>query len=262
MIRSTVLSLLLLFSPVLTGCASLSPGPSPEVRQILAPTGSLRVAVYTGTPTSVLSDTDRRGVGYDLGEAFAHRLNVPFKPTVFSKNADVLAAVKSGAADVAFTNASADRAKDMDFTQVYLNIELGYLTSPKATIAAMSDVDRPGVRVGVTTGSSSDAVLSHDLKNATVVRITTFDQGVAMLTAGTVDVYATNKATLFEMQDRLPGSRILAGSWGLEQHAMAIPKGRMGGMAYARAFIADALTSGRVKAAIARAGLRGGAAAS
>src|ERR1700709_1925930 len=81
----------------------------PEPRAILAPTGVLRAALYTGTPTSILPDPASggpRGVGYDLGKELAKRLGVPYEPVVFSKNADVLAAIKNGTADVAFTNSS------------------------------------------------------------------------------------------------------------------------------------------------------------
>jgi len=236
--------------------------PTIEIQQVLAPTGSLRVALYTGTPTSVLTSTDLRGVGYDLGKELARRLNVPFEPIIFTKNADVLDAVKTGRADVAFTNASAERAKDMDFTQPYLLIELGYLARENAPVEGLADVDRPGVRVGVTAKSSSEGVLSHDLKNAQVVPVETVKVGVQMLSAGTLDLYATNKATLFEMMDQLPGSRVFEGQWGDERHALAIPKGRDSGLPYARAFIADAIASGLVKSAVDRSGLRGAVVAS
>ena len=255
-IRSTLAFLLLFLGSTLTGSASAAETAA-DVRQILAPSGMLRVALYPGTPTSVVSATDLRGVGYALGKALALRLGVPFKPVIFAKNADVLDAIKSGTADVAFTNASAQRAADMDFTQPYLAIELGFLVSAKSSIAAASDVDRAGVRVGVTANSSSDAALSHDLKQAQLVRAETVAAGIQMLSAGTLDVYATNKATLFEMAGKLPGAHILDGSWGMERHALAIPKGREAGLAYARAFVTDAVASGLVKQAADKAGLRG-----
>jgi polar amino acid transport system substrate-binding protein len=81
-----------------------------EARLILAPSGVLRAGLYPGTPTSILPDAgsgEPRGVGYDLGKELARRLGVPYEPVVFAKNAEVLAAVKSGEVDVAFTNATA-----------------------------------------------------------------------------------------------------------------------------------------------------------
>lgn len=255
--RLGFLALLLVLGPSLSGCASTATHPTAEVRAVLAPTGSLRVALYTGTPTSLLGASDRRGVGYDLGQALAQRLGVPFQPLIFPKNADVLEAVKAGRADVAFTNASAERAADMDFTQPYLLIDLGYLASAASAVHDLSGVDQPGIRVGVTAKSSSDAVLSRELKQAQVVRAETVGAGVQMLNAGALEVYATNKATLFEMADQVPGSRVLEGSWGIERHALAVPKGRAAGLPYVRAFIAAAISGGQVQAAMNRAGLRG-----
>jgi polar amino acid transport system substrate-binding protein len=232
----------------------------PEPRQILAPTGTLRVGLYPGTPTSILPDPKLggpKGVGYDLGKELARRLGVPYAPVVFAKNAEVLDAVKTGNVDVAFTNASAVRARDMDFGPPYLEIELGYLVPQGSAVATSAAVDSSGFRVGVTAGSSSDAVLTHDLKNAEIVRAATIDAAIDMLSAGTLDAFATNKATLFEMAEKLPGSRVLAGRWGIERHAVAIPKGRELGLAFVRQFTDDVKSEGLVAAAIARAGLRG-----
>lgn len=245
---------------LLAACGSTAVAPSPEPRYVLAPTGSLRVGLYPGTPTSILQDPasgEPRGVGYDLGKEMARRLGVPFKPVVFSKNAEVLEAVKTGNVDVAFTNASAARSKNMDFTTPYMEIELGFLVPAGSPVSTLADVDRPNIRVGVTANSSSDNVLSHELKNALVVRATTVKIGVGMLSTGKMDTYATNKATLFKMADELPGSRVLDGRWGVERHAIAIPKGRDQGMAFARKFAEDMKSEGYVKKAIERAGLRG-----
>ena len=108
-----------------------------EPREVLAPTGKLRAALYPGTPTSILDadEGEPRGVGYELGRALARRLGVPYEPVVFSKNAEVLQAMRSGTADVAFTNASPARQKEMNFGPPYLIIELGYLVREGSDIA-------------------------------------------------------------------------------------------------------------------------------
>lgn len=262
--RRWALPLIAIGGALLAGCSSTATAPSQvqsQVQQeVLAPTGKLRVGLYPGTPTSIIRDPatgESKGVGYELGKEMARRLGVPFVPVVFSKNAEVLEAVKTGNVDVAFTNASAARSKDMDFTAPYLEIELGYLVPPGSPLTTMAGIDRPGIRVGVTEKSSSDGVLSRDLKQAVVVRAATVKSGIGMLAAGTISAYATNKATLFEMADALPGSRVLDGHWGVERHAIAIPKGRDKGMPFARKFAEDARAEGLVKAATARAGLRG-----
>jgi polar amino acid transport system substrate-binding protein len=231
-----------------------------EPRLMLAPTGVLRAGLYPGTPTSILPDagsSEPRGVGYDLGKALARQLGVPYEPVVFARNAEVLAAVKNGEVDVAFTNATAVRARDMDFGPPFLEIELGYLVPRGSALAAPPEVDAPGLRVGVTTGSSSDAALSRDFKHAQIVRAATFDVAIEMMSSGAIEAYATNKAALFEMAEKLPGSKVLEGKWGIERHAIAIPKGREQALAFIRQFTNEVKSNGTVAAAIARAGLQG-----
>jgi polar amino acid transport system substrate-binding protein len=230
-----------------------------QIQHVLAPTGKLRVGLYPGTPTSILPDAPGgpRGVGYEVGREFARRLGVPYEPVVFARNAEVLEAVKTGKVDMAFTNASAERAKDMDFGPPYLEIELGYLVPKGSKVPTLEAVDTSGIRVGVTRGSSSDTVLSRDLNFASVVRVDTVGAAVDMLAAGQIDAFATNKATLFEMSEKLPGSTVFDGKWGVERHAIAIPKGRDQGRAFVDKFTVDAKSEGLVKAAIEHAGLRG-----
>lgn len=234
-----------------------------DVLKVLAPAGKLRAALYPGTPTSIVDPaaSEPRGVGYELGKELAQRLGVPYAPVVYPKNADVLAAMKAGVdVDVAFTNASAARQKDMDFGgRPYLLIELGFLV-PAASPLASSDlaaIDQKGWRIWVAAGSTSQGSLTRDLKNAEVVPTATNREGADLVAAGRIDAFATNKATLFELAERVPGLKVLPGRWGEERHGIAIPKGREQALSVIKAFTEDAIAHGLVKAAMERAGLRG-----
>lgn len=229
------------------------------IRKVLAPTGSLRAALYPGTPTSILDPKEKepRGVGYELGKELARQLNVAYEPIVYAKNAEVQEAMKTGKADVAFTNASPARQKELDFSQPYLLIELGYLVPGDSRIMSSKDIDQKGLRVGVAAGSTSEATLSRELKIAEVVRAMTNQNGAELLASGNIDAYATNKATLFELQAKVPGSKVLPDRWGEERHAIAVPKGREDGATFIKVFTNDVLRRGLVKAAMDRAGLRG-----
>jgi polar amino acid transport system substrate-binding protein len=245
---------------LLAGCASTAVAPSPEDRQVLAPTGKLRVGVYPGSPISMIRDPasgETKGVGYDLGRDLARHLGVPVDFVEFRRPAEILEALKIGQLDFTVTNATAVRAKDMDFTPPLVEIELGYLVLPGSTISTLADVDRPGIRVGVSQGGTSHRTLSREFKNATVVPAPTVKGAIEMLSLRKVDAFASNKAVLFEMSDQLPGSRVLDWRWGLEHLAIAIPKGRDQGMGYVRKFAEDAKAEGLVTRAVERAGLRG-----
>jgi polar amino acid transport system substrate-binding protein len=230
-----------------------------DIKRVLAPTGTLRAALYPGTPTSILDpkEAEPRGVGYDLGKELARQLGVPFEPVVYPQNADVQEAITTSKADVAFTNASPARQKVMDFGPTHLLIELSYLVPANSKITASSDVDQKGIRVGVAAGSTSEGRLLHQLKHAEVVRATTNQDGAEMLVAGKIDAYATNKATLFALAAKVPGTKVLPDRWGEEKHAIGIPKGREAGAPFIKTFTEDVLKRGLVQAAMDRAGLRG-----
>jgi polar amino acid transport system substrate-binding protein len=244
----------------LASCANVETAPNASAVRTLAPKGKLRVGLYPGTPTSIIGDpasNNAMGVGFELGRALAQRAGVPFEPVVFAKNTDVLAAAKSGSVDMVFTNATPTRMNDMDFSPAVLQIEQGYLVPAGSAIRTPDEIDRTGARVGVSEGSTSEATLSRELRNATVVRTSSLMAATEMLSAGKLDAFATNKATLFEMSNTLPGSRVLDGRWGLENFAIGIPKDREAAMPLVRAFVRDTRKNGVVTRAVERAGLRG-----
>jgi len=245
---------------LLTGCAGIHTAPTPEARQALAPTGKLRVGLQLGSPHNVIRDPvsgEMKGVGFDLGKELARRMGVPFEPVLYPSVGALLDSGKSGAWDVAFVGFSPARAKEWDFTALHLEIEFGYLIPGDSSMSTMADVDRHGIRVAVQEKSQPDIFLSRTLKNAVVVRASSLAGTLEMLKSGRADVIFSIKPSLFEISNQLPGSRVLDGRPGIDPHAMAMPKGRDLGVAYARKFVEDAKSEGLVKAAIERAGIRG-----
>ena len=258
--RTTHWLMIAIFGLFVVGCASLRTTPTPEARQALAPTGNLRVGLQLGSPHNVIRDSvsgEMKGVAFDLGKELARRLGVPFEQVLYPSVGALLDGGKSGAWDVAFVGFSPARAKEWDFTTLHLEIEFGYLVPSGSSISTMADVDRPGIRVAVQGNSGPDAFLSRTLKNAVVVRASSLAGTSELLKSGRADAVFSIKPSLFEMSSQLPGSRILDGRAGIDPHAMAMPKGRDPGVAFARRFVEEAKSGGLVKAAIERAGIRG-----
>jgi polar amino acid transport system substrate-binding protein len=245
---------------LLAGCAGVQNTPTPEARQALAPTGKLRVGLQLGSPHNVIRESasgEMKGVGFDLGKELARRLGVPFEPVLYPSVGALLDGGKSGAWDIAFVGFSPARAKEWDFTALHLEIEFGYLVPGGSSISTMADVDRPGIRVAVQEKSQPDVFVSRALKSAVVVRAPSLAGTLEMLKSGQADAIFSIKPSLFEVSNRLPGSRVLDGRPGVDPHAMAMPKGRDPSVAYARQFIEDAKSGGLVKAAIEKVGMRG-----
>jgi polar amino acid transport system substrate-binding protein len=246
---------------VLAGCAmpQQSAGEA-EARAALVPTGTLRIAVYPGSPTSLVERTapeDMRGVSVDLGRVLARRLGVPARVDVYPRVAEVVGALQRGEADFTITNATAQRQALVDFAPPLVDLELGVLVPATSRVDAIERVDQAGVTVGVSEGSSSERVLGGRYRQAKLRTFPNLEAAAAALRAGQIDAFATNKAVLFELADRVPGARVLAGRWGAEHLAPAIPKGRTAGLPYLRAFAEEVRGHGELERATRRAGLRG-----
>jgi polar amino acid transport system substrate-binding protein len=245
---------------LLTDCVSIHTAPTAEARQALAPTGKLRVGLYVGNPLSVVRDSasgEMKGVGFELGKELALRMGVPFEPVVYPSVAALLDSGKSGGWDIASIAFSPERAMNMDFTAPHVEVELGYLVPVGSSISTMADVDRPGMRVAIQEKGLADIFLSRTLKNAALVRASSIAATLEVLKSGRADVFAGNKPSLFELSNQVPGFRVLGDRFATDPVAMALPKGRDLGMAYARKFVEDAKSEGLVKSAIEKAGVRG-----
>jgi len=257
---------LLVGALMLSGCASLNAtsasisSASPQTKSTLAPTGVLRVGVYLGSPTSLVRvgpSGESLGIALELGKALGQQLGVPVQVVEFPRVAEVIAAIKDERVDMTFTNATAARAKEMDFTAPLVQLELGILVPTTSSIKNFGDVDKQSVRLGVSQGSSSQSVLGQRLKQTTIVPVPSLEVAASKLQNKELDAFATNKGILFELNEKLSGFQVLQDRWGLENLAIAIPKERQDALPFLNVFAQKVRENGQLDLMIKRAGLRG-----
>lgn len=249
-----------LFVLLVAACAADPFEPDEGVRQALAPTGKLRVGLISVPVHAVRNpySGELKGISHDLGSELAARLGVPFEPIMYPNPTVFLAAGRAGEWDVGSLGVVPERRAFFDFAQPHLEVDYGYLVSAEARIASVSEVDRPGVRVGLVARSSSEIALTAALKHASIVRGRDLSELIDLLMLGEADVIGAQKTNLYNIAPRVAGSRVLDGRPGSEEQALAIPKGRdAAGLAYLREFVKDAKNAGLVQRAIHRVGVRG-----
>lgn len=258
----TILHGLLALALLAGSCLAGSHAATVGDQQALAPSGVLRVGLYRGSPTSVIEGAtprDAKGVAYDLGRQLAAALGVPCETVIYPANAPLLEALEAGKVDVVFTNATAERARHMDFSQPFMSVEKSLLVPPGSPLRTLAAANRAGLKVGVSRGSSTSEELSKIYPAMSTQPIDTLRHAAQMLADRRIDAFATNDAILYQMSDGVPGSRVLPGHWGMETFAAGIPKGRQAGMPFLRRFMSQAQADGSIARAIERAGLRGAA---
>ena len=234
-------------------------GPDHGVADIIR-AGKLRVGLGLGPPEMATRDpvsNEVRGPAVDIARALAARLGVELVLVEYPNVSRVLEGLKDGAWDAGFLGVDPVRTANADFSPSYLQIDLTYLVPAGSSIRNANDVDQPGVRIAVTRGGIEDLLQSRVLQRAEMVRVESRAAAVDLLHAGHAETRAAPRPVLLSESARLPGSRVLEDRFGVVLHAMVVPKGHAGRLAYVSNFIEEAKVSGLVQSAIERAGLRG-----
>jgi len=226
----------------------------------LAPKGRLRVGINLSN--FLLTKTDPAsgeygGVAVDLGRELGRRLAVPVELVAYPNPGALADAAISGAWDVGFLAAEPERAKDIDFTAAYVEIEASYLVPPGSPLKSIAEVDREGVRIGVPMKTAYELFLTRSLKKARLVREKGADNAFKRYADDKLDALAGLRPRLMIEQEKQPGSRILEGKFTAVQQAAGTPKGRIAGARYLGEFIEEMKQSGQIAKLIEANGVRG-----
>jgi polar amino acid transport system substrate-binding protein len=237
-----------------------APAPSAAVKAQLAPTGTLRVAVFTGNPLiGNRNETtgEITGTTVTLGKALAERAGVPVAIVEYASIARLVDAASANSWDIAVLGVDASRRDVLDYAPAHFSVDITYLVAPGANIQSVADADRPGVRIAAARAGVAAIVLSRALHKATFVQTETEAAAFEALKTGRAQALAQNRSLLMEFAGRLPGSRVLDDRLLAAELAIALPKKRGAALAYVSEFVKQAKASGLVKRAIDDAGLRG-----
>jgi polar amino acid transport system substrate-binding protein len=229
-------------------------------RAELAPTGTLRVALNMSNVLLTATDPvtgEPCGLAADLGRELGTRLGVPVTLLPYPNPGALADAAPNGVWDVGFLGAEPQRAQAIDFTAAYVEIEATYLVPPGSPLQAIAEVDRPGIRIAVPDRSAFELYLTRSLQHAQLVRVHGADNAFQHFVTERLDALAGLRPRLVTDQDKLPGSRLLAGNFTAVQQAAGTPKGRPVGVQYLRDFIEDIKAKGLVAQTIEKHHVRG-----
>jgi polar amino acid transport system substrate-binding protein len=221
----------------------------------LAPTGRLRAAFNYGNP--VLASWSpatgaASGISADLARELARCLGVAVDFVPYDAAGKVVTALASMAWDICFLAIDPLRAADISFTASYVVIEGVYAVADVSPIVDNGEIDRPGMRVGVIVGSAYDLFLSRELKQATIVRATSFEAVLGLWARSEIDCMAGVKPQIEDAAHRVPGLRLLQRRFMSINQAMGTPRGREAGAKYLHDFVEEMKRSGFIARAFAR----------
>ena len=233
---------------------------SQAVLSELAPTGVLRAAINMGNFLLVTGRTpsgDPDGVSPDMARAIAEKLGVPVKYVPFERPSGLADAAGTNVWDIGLIGAEPARAEKIAFTAAYVEIEATYLVPPGSPLQSIAEVDRAGIRIGVTAGSAYDLWLDRNIQHATLVRSNASRSAWQQFTEDKLEAYAGLRPGLLSDVQKLPGSRILDGQFTAVHQAIGTSKTNTAGAAFLRSFVEEAKASGFVASLIAKHHVKG-----
>ncbi|WP_162787242.1 transporter substrate-binding domain-containing protein [Notoacmeibacter marinus] len=212
----------------------------------LAPKGRLRAAINLGNVALARQGDGGQlaGISPDLARELARQTGLELETIIYEGAGKTFADVDSEVWDVAFLAVDETRARKVDYTAPYVEIEGTYAVPVDSPFQEMDQLDVPHAKILVAQNSAYDLYLSTALKAAEIVRAETPGASLDQFDRGGHDAVAGVRQTLEARYANRDDIYILPGSFISIHQAMCAPKGRPLALAALSSFIEEAKSSG------------------
>jgi polar amino acid transport system substrate-binding protein len=243
---------------LVAACANTPSAPD-NVRAELAPTGVLRAGMNLQNNLFTVKDAsgELQGVAVDVLQELGRRLGVPVTYVMYETPGKVADDAANGKWDATVLAIEPTRAATIAFSPAMTAIEATYLVPHGSRFTQISQLDSPGTRIAVNEKAGYDLYLTRTLKEAKLVRGRNTANTFAVFNEQKLDAIAALRPQLIENQHKVPGSRLLDGSFMTVNHGVGIPQGRSAAAAWVRAQVDELNKSGFVARAIERHHVKG-----
>ncbi len=229
------------------------------VRTELAPTGVLRAGINLSNFLLVTGKSDTgqpQGVSPSMAAEVARHLDVEVRYVTFKTPGELADAATDDIWDIGLIGAEPSRAKHIDFTPAYAEIEATYLVPANSLIQSIADVDQPGTRIAVPARAAFELWLTDNIQHAELHRAVG-RQAYEDFVSENMDALAGLRAGLVDDVARLPGARLLEGKFTTVQQAIGTARGRSAAVSFLSTFVEEAKESGFVADLINQFGVAG-----
>jgi len=153
-----------------------------------------------GAPTGVSVD-----FAYDLG-AYLGR-DVEIVNTAWD---GLIPSLQTGKADLVISSMTITekRKEEVDFSEPYANAMLAILANNDSGIASIDDLDQPGKKVAVKTGTTGHLFAEENLKNAEIIVLADESACVTEVSQGKADGFLYDQLTIYRNSQNNPDTTI------------------------------------------------------
>jgi polar amino acid transport system substrate-binding protein len=241
--------------------ATLGPASADALKDEIAPTGKLRVAIAISPAGGAFWSTKNAAGGYagvpvDLGKEIAAQLGVPVDFVAYQNSGQIVDAVSTGAWDVSFLPKDPEREARMSFGPIYEVADATYIVKAGSLATNFQTLDQPGVKVAAVNNTTTMRGAIAHLKNAKVTGYQTYDEIFGLLKSGEIDAFALSRDQLNAMARKIPGTRVLDETFKQTVTAVAVPLNHPLALAFATKFMTEATSNATLRKAYDNNGLK------
>jgi polar amino acid transport system substrate-binding protein len=251
-----------LFASLVLGAMMIAmPAHADALKDEIAPTGKLRVAIAISPAGGAFWSTKTESGGYagvpvDLGKAMAAQLGVPVEYVTHNNSGQIVDAVSKGTWDVTFLPKDPEREAKMSFGPIYEVADATYIVKPGSAATNFATLDQPGVKVAAVNNTTTMRGAIAHLKNAKVTGYQTYDEIFGLLKNGEIDAFALSRDQLNAMSKKIPGTRVLDETFKQTVTAIAVPPNHPLAQSFADKFLTEAVSNGTLRKAYDNNGLK------
>lgn len=194
-------------------------------------------------PPFEMTDTNNQptGIGVDLAKALAAYMHkdLVVRNTQFT---GLIPALKTGKLDIVISSMTVteERARSIDFSDPYLSTGICLLANAASDIQSIADVDKPGRKVVVRTGTTGSFYARDHFKSATVLPIGEEAACVLEVAQGKADCFIYDQLSIYQFSRQNPKTtRAILDAFQRESWAIGIRKGNDELRKQVNAFLAD-----------------------
>lgn len=233
----------------LAGCASNATDSSDSATDSAAGGKTLKVAMELAYPPFETKDDagNPEGLAVDFIRDFgaAYGYDVQIENTAWD---GLIPSLQSGKADLVISSMTItdERKQSVDFSDAYAMAQLAILANADSGVASIDDLNQPGKKVAVKTGSTGDVYATKNLTNADIVRLADESACVTEVVQGKADGFLYDQLTIYRNHQANPDTTeaVFIPFQDPEEWGIAVKKGDTELLDQLNAFIAQSKTDG------------------
>ena len=210
---------------------------------------TLRVAMELAYPPFETKDDagNPEGLAVDFIRDFgaAYGYDVQIENTAWD---GLIPSLQSDKADLVISSMTItdERKQSVDFSDAYAMAQLAILANADSGVASIDDLNQPGKKVAVKTGSTGDVYATKNLTNAEIVRLADESACVTEVVQGKADGFLYHQLTIYRNHQANPDTTeaVFIPFQDAEEWGIAVKKGNTELLDQLNAFIAQSKSDG------------------